>query len=90
MDEILLPKFAYEVRKQDENKYYTQKFLKPYIENALLYEIIENNVWDKPKKCMRTDLQFMLKVGKNRNFTLQYKGGDIKTYKWILIKKSVG
>ena len=56
MDEILLPKFAYEVRKQDENKYYTQKFLKPYIENALLYEIIENNVWDKPKKCMRTDL----------------------------------
>ena len=29
-------------------------------------------------------------VGKNRNFTLQYKGGDIKTYKWILIKKSVG
>lgn len=35
-DEVLLPKFAFEIRKQDPDNIYTSLFVLPYLKNKLL------------------------------------------------------
>lgn len=45
-----LPKFAFEIRKQDPECEFVSKFILPYLQNKLLYEMIEKNVWDNQRK----------------------------------------
>lgn len=47
-DYSLLPKYAFEVRKQDTTptKSITKQFIKDYLDNPFIYDIIENNNWD--------------------------------------------
>lgn len=49
-DEILLPKFAFELKKKDKDNMYTYKFLQPHVTNSLIFEMIEKNEWDTGKR----------------------------------------
>ena len=62
----ILPKFAYEVRKQDKTpvKKYTEIFVLDHLSNKMLKDIIANNFWVPQRNNMNTDMKFSCRVGK--------------------------
>lgn len=80
-DYQVLPEFAFELRQQDnEDDYYTEKYLSD-IKPQFLYDIIISNKFNKTMKNMATrNGPFQLTVGEFRN-VFQYQETDQRTKK---------